>query len=187
MRELNIKVICIEPYVYCMGVWRQGRSSITCKASKATPKDQAHKCLLSTFLRTRAKGACQDLPHWHQRPDCWRTCESSGTKWLPASLPQYVQCITSLSHQSEGVLCNWKYFGTYLGYLPTIPMSPQCDTFQLIPVSFYDFLGHFTSSSTLKLEWFSLVSSLNLHSFFLETPRISLARVGLSKSLLVIE
>jgi hypothetical protein len=29
-----------------------------------------------------------------------------------------------------------KYFGTYLGYLPTIPTSPQCDTFQLIPVSF---------------------------------------------------
>ena len=29
-----------------------------------------------------------------------------------------------------------KYFGTYLGYLPTILTSPQCDTFQLIPVSF---------------------------------------------------
>ena len=80
-----------------------------------------------------------------------------------------VRCVTSLSHQSEGVLCNWKYFGTYLGilhisrdlvmrivnkcfglvmhkvkryfgtylgHLPTIPASPQCDTFQLIPVSF---------------------------------------------------
>ncbi len=29
-----------------------------------------------------------------------------------------------------------KYFGTYLGYLPTIPTSQQCDKFQLIPVSF---------------------------------------------------
>ncbi len=29
-----------------------------------------------------------------------------------------------------------KYFGTYLGYLATISMSPQCDTFQLMPVSF---------------------------------------------------
>jgi hypothetical protein len=34
------------------------------------------------------------------------------------------------------MLCNWKYFGTYLGYLPTIPTSSQCDTFQLIPVIF---------------------------------------------------
>jgi hypothetical protein len=48
----------------------------------------------------------------------------------------YVLCVISLSHQSKGVLCNWKYFDTYLGYLPMIPMSSQCDTFQLIPVSF---------------------------------------------------
>ncbi len=37
------------------------------------------------------------------------------------------------------VLCNYKFFGTYLDHLPTTPTSPHCDTFQQIPVSFYDF------------------------------------------------
>jgi hypothetical protein len=36
----------------------------------------------------------------------------------------------------RAMLCKREYFGTYLGYLPMIPMSPQCDTFQLIPVNF---------------------------------------------------
>ncbi len=98
-------------------IWRQHRSPRTCKASKAMSKDQAHKCLLASFLQTRAKGAYQDLPHQHQRPDCWHTHKSTGTKWLPASLSPYVRCVTSLSHQSEGVLCNRKYFGNYLGML----------------------------------------------------------------------
>ncbi len=98
-------------------IWIQHRSPRTCKASKATSKDQAHECLLSSFWQTCAKGAYQDLPHQHQRPDCWRTHKSTGTKWLPASLSPYVRCVPSLSHQSEGVLCNWKYFGTYLGML----------------------------------------------------------------------
>ncbi len=117
-------------------IWRYCRSPGTCKASKTTPKDQAHKCLLSSFLWTRTKGAYKDLPHQRQRPDCWCTHKSSGTKWLPALLPPYVQCVTSLRHQSDGVLCNWNYFGTYLGYLPMILMSLQCDIFQLIPVFF---------------------------------------------------
>ncbi len=146
MREQNFKVICIEPYVYCElfednSGWL--RCSRTCKASKATSKDQAHKCLLSSFLQTCVQGTHQDLPYWHQRPDCWCSHKSSGTKWLPMSLPLYVQCVTSLSHQSEGVLHNWKYFGTYLGYLPTIPTSPHCDTFRLIPVSSLGFLRTF--------------------------------------------
>ncbi len=98
-------------------IWRLCRSPRTCKASKATSKDQAHKCLLSSFLQTHAKGAYQDLPHWCQRPDCWCTHKSTGTKWLPASSSPYVWWVTSLRHQSEGVLCNWKYFGTYLGVL----------------------------------------------------------------------
>ncbi len=138
-------------------IWRQRRSPGTRKASKATPKDQAHKCLLSSFSQTQVKGAYQDLPYQHQRPDCWCTHKSS-TKQPPASLLPYVPFVTSLSQQSKGVLCNWKYFGTYLeilhisrdlvmrkvnkyfgtylGHLPMIPMSPQCDTFQLIPISF---------------------------------------------------
>ncbi len=139
------------------GIWRQLRSSGTRKASQAMPEDQAHKCLLPSFSQTCEKGAYQDLPYWHQRPDCWRTHESTGTKWLSMSLPLHVQCVTSLSHQSEGVLCNWKYFGTYLGYLPTTPTSLPCDTFQLIPVSFWDSSGHSTSSYTVELVWFSLV------------------------------
>ncbi len=127
------------------GIWRQCRSPGTCKASKAKamPKDQSYTYLLSSLLQTRATGANQELPHQHQRSDCWCTHESSGTKWLPASLLPYVWCVTSLSPQSEGVLCNWEYSGTYLGYLPMIPTSPQCDTFQLIPVSFLEFLRTF--------------------------------------------
>ncbi len=51
------------------GIWRQHRSPGTCKASKAMPKDQANTCLLSSFFQKHAKGAYQDLPHRHQRPD----------------------------------------------------------------------------------------------------------------------
>ncbi len=111
----------LQGYLYqalCLlqGVWRQHRHSRTCKVSKATPKDQAHKCLLSLFLQTCAQGTHQDLPYRHQRPDCWCSHENFGIKWLPMSSPLYVRCVTSLSHKSEGVLCNWEYVGTYLGY-----------------------------------------------------------------------
>ncbi len=57
------------------------------------------------------------------------------------------------------MLHNWEYFGTYLGYLPTIPTSPHCDTLQLIPASFLGCLGHFPTSSAVELVSFSLVSS----------------------------
>ncbi len=87
-------------------IWRQLRYSRTCQASKAMPKDQAHKCLLSSFFANMCTGTHQDLPYWHQRPDCWCSHKRSGTKWLPTSLPLHVRCITSLSHQSEGVLHN---------------------------------------------------------------------------------
>ncbi len=76
-------------------IWRQRRHPGTCKASKAMPKDQANKCLLSSLLQTCVKGAYQDLPHRHKRPDCWCTHKSSGTKWLPASSLPYVWCLTS--------------------------------------------------------------------------------------------
>jgi hypothetical protein len=46
-------------------------------------------------------------------------------------------CTVATTRMAEGGSCY--VIGstvTYLGYLPMIPMSPQCDTFQLIPVSF---------------------------------------------------
>ncbi len=63
MRERYFQVICTKPHV-----------------GKPTTEDQAHKCLLSSFLRTCEKGAYQDIPCWHERPDCWCTYKSSGTK-----------------------------------------------------------------------------------------------------------
>ncbi len=89
------------------GIWGQLRSSGTCKASQATSEDQAHKCLLSSFLRTCEKGAYQDIPYWHKRLDCWCTYESSGTKWPSTSSPLHVWQVTSTSNQSEGVLHIW--------------------------------------------------------------------------------
>jgi hypothetical protein len=45
--------------------------------------------------------------------------------------------VTPVMRKTTLVMCKVnKYFGTYIGYLPMIPTSPQCDTFQLIPVSF---------------------------------------------------
>jgi hypothetical protein len=61
------------------------------------------------------------------------------------------------SNNDNNLLHNQEYFGTYLGYLPTIPTSLHCDTFQLIPASFLGCLGHSTSSSTVELVSFSLV------------------------------
>ena len=66
----------------------------------------------------------------------------------------------------EQMLCNWKYFGTYLGYLPMIPTSPQCDTFQLIPVGFQP-LGFLR---TFHLIIYSEISIIQL-SFFLESSQ----------------
>ncbi len=89
------------------------------------------------------------LPHCPQLPPrclpspC-RCCAASVALPPPPCRPAPPLCCRRL-------LCNRKYFGSYLGYIPMIPTSPQCDTFQLIPVSFYDFLGHSTSSSTEEL------------------------------------
>jgi hypothetical protein len=44
--------------------------------------------------------------------------------------------VATMAARGGSVLCILKYFGTYLGYLPMIPTSPQCDTSQLIQVSF---------------------------------------------------
>ncbi len=89
------------------GIWRQLRSSGTRKASQVASEDQAHKCLLSSFLRTSEKGAYQDIPYWPKRPDCWCTYKSSGTKWPSMSSPLHVWQVTSTSNQSEGVLHIW--------------------------------------------------------------------------------
>ncbi len=45
------------------GIWRQYRSPGTCMASKAMPKDQAHKCLLSSlFANTCKRGLSRSSP-----------------------------------------------------------------------------------------------------------------------------
>jgi hypothetical protein len=63
MREQNFKVICIEPYVYCK-VFEDNAGALELeRLPKLRPKDQAHKCLLSSFSQTRVEGAYQDLPH----------------------------------------------------------------------------------------------------------------------------
>ncbi len=43
-------------------IWRQHRSPGTCKASKATSKDQAHKCLLSSFFANMCKTGLSRSP-----------------------------------------------------------------------------------------------------------------------------
>ncbi len=59
---------------------------------------------------TMCKGAYQNIPHWHQKTDCWRSHQAPGTKWLStSSLLQ--QQVTLTSYQNEGVLHKW-YFGT---------------------------------------------------------------------------
>ncbi len=89
------------------GIWRQLRSSGTCKASQAMYEDQAYKCLLPSLLQTCEKGAYQDIPYWNKRPDSWCTYKSSGTKWTSTSSPLHVWQVTSTSNQSEGVLHIW--------------------------------------------------------------------------------
>jgi hypothetical protein len=49
MREQDFKVVCTKPYVYCK-VFEDNLGALELKASQATPKDQAHKHLLSSFL-----------------------------------------------------------------------------------------------------------------------------------------
>ncbi len=86
------------------GIRGQLRCSGTCYASQAMPKDQAHQCLLSSFLRTCTQGTYQDIPYWHKRPDCWCIHKSSGTEWLSTSLSLHVWQVTSPSNRSERVL-----------------------------------------------------------------------------------
>ncbi len=77
-------------------IWEQRRCPGTCKASKAMPKDQAHKHLLSSFfvntyerVLSRSSSSTPNTRLLMHSQKLWQ-------KWLPASSLPYVQCVTSL-------------------------------------------------------------------------------------------
>ncbi len=154
MREQNFKVVCIEPYVYCK-VFEDNAGALELRRlPKLHPRTKRINICYHHFCNHVQKGLIKIFPIDTKDQIADALTKALAQHEFPASSPPYVQCITSLSHQSEGVLCNWEYFGTNFGYLPnfgyvpnfgklpnfgllpTIPTSPQCDTFQLIPVSF---------------------------------------------------
>ena len=102
-----------------------------------------------------AQGTYQDIPYQYERPDCWRTHQTSGTKRFSTSLSLYVWQVTYPKQPKWGSVTKIGYFGTYLQYLPTNPMSRLCDNIPANPswitdVSRYHF-RHSTSSSTVEL------------------------------------
>jgi hypothetical protein len=104
-----------------------------CLSCRATPLSLCHPSLTMPPLSCRVAASLIVPP--------LSRCASPILSRHPLLLPPPLSSCHRLSccttpHSCRLVLCNWKYFGTYLGYLPTIPTLPQCDTFQLIPVSF---------------------------------------------------
>jgi hypothetical protein len=70
MWKRNFKVIFIEPHVYCKVIEDNAGALELAWLPKLHPRTKHINVCYHHFLQTRAKGAYQDVPHQHQRPDC---------------------------------------------------------------------------------------------------------------------
>ncbi len=119
IRKQNCNVLCTQPYVY----WKvfednSGALELT-RLPKLCPRTKHINVCYHHFSGKCAQGTHQDLPCGHQGPDCWRTHQTLGTKWLSTLSLLHVRQVTFTSNQSEGVLrtvlkCWVWYFGTYV-------------------------------------------------------------------------
>ncbi len=86
-------------------IWRQLGCSKTCKASKAMPKDHIHVCY-HHFCKHVCNGLIKIFPIDTKDRIADALTKALAQNDFQKSLLLHVQCVTSLNHQSEGVLHN---------------------------------------------------------------------------------
>ncbi len=104
-----------------IGLWGQLWRSWTGSTPQALSQNKTYWCLLPSLSWTRTQGTYQDIPYWHEGPDCWCTYQGLCSKWLYTSLQVHVWQMTSSSHLCEEViriyLHRYLKWPTYLWYL----------------------------------------------------------------------
>ncbi len=116
------------------GIWRQLGCSGTCKTFQATSKDQAHQRMLPSIPWTHVQGTHKDIPYQHKKT---RLLTHSPRHWHKMTISIIIAIFATgdLSKPPKWQSVTYlEYFGTYLGYLLTNPMSRHWGTFLPIPL-----------------------------------------------------
>ncbi len=106
MRGQDFKVICAEPYVYCKAFEDNLGAVELARLPKLRPRTKHINVCYHHFCKHVHKRLIKIFPINTKDQIADALTKALAQKWLSMSLLLHVQFVTSLSHQSEGVLHN---------------------------------------------------------------------------------